>query len=338
MRKRQGNMHRRAKRPLFERLLSRSTRDFIHEGRETPGYSLYDWLHGYIYARFPYLYIGIGTGEHPLAKSLRPLIAGLSRLFSRRRTSTRIIAPVHSAQDATHTIADGYHGKVVPLAAAEQLVTVTHKITVNEPLRLPNLEHIIPYVRARDIILRNPDHMIALDCPCRSSRQNPCLPLDVCLIIGEPFASFVAEHHPNRSRRITPQEAVDILKAEDERGHVHHAFFKDAMLGRFYAICNCCACCCGAMQAQRRGTPMLTSSGYVSQVDDDLCLGCGNCTEFCQFGALSVLNGQAHVDEAKCMGCGVCLAHCEQGALSLRREPSKGEPLEIFNLIGALEQ
>jgi hypothetical protein len=26
-------------------------------------------------------------------------------------------------------------------------------------------------------------------------------------------------------------------------------YYKDAMLGRFYAICNCCACCCGAMQA-----------------------------------------------------------------------------------------
>jgi hypothetical protein len=25
--------------------------------------------------------------------------------------------------------------------------------------------------------------------------------------------------------------------------------YKDAMLGRFYAICNCCSCCCGAMEA-----------------------------------------------------------------------------------------
>lgn len=331
-------MHQSKKRPLFEKLLSPSTRQFIHEGRRTPGYSLYDWLHGYIYARFPYLYIGIGTGEHPLAKSLKPVVASILRLLPKKKTSAPTGALVHSARDATHTVADGYHGKVVPLAAAEQLVTVAHKLTLNEPLRLPNLEHIIPYVRARDIILHNPDHIIALDCPCRSSRQNPCLPLDVCLIIGEPFASFVAEHHPNHSRWITPQEAVDILKAEDDRGHVHHAFFKDAMLGRFYAICNCCACCCGAMQAQRRGTPMLTSSGYVSQVDDELCLGCGNCAEFCQLGALSLLDGQAHVDESKCMGCGVCLAHCEQGALSLRRETSKGEPLEIFNLMSALEQ
>jgi len=29
---------------------------------------------------------------------------------------------------------------------------------------------------------------------------------------------FVEEHHPRRSRRITPEEAVEILRAEDERG------------------------------------------------------------------------------------------------------------------------
>jgi tRNA (Thr-GGU) A37 N-methylase len=28
--------------------------------------------------------------------------------------------------------------------------------------------------------------------------------------------------------------------------------YKDAMLGRFYAICNCCSCCCGAMQAHQK--------------------------------------------------------------------------------------
>ena len=320
------------------RLVSSSTREFIREGRQTPRYSLYDWLHGYIYARYPYLYIGIGTGEHRLVKTLGPVIASVLRWLPHSETRKLPIErlPEHSASTATHTVADGYHGKVVPLAAAEQFVTVSRKLAVNEPISLPNLEHVVPYVRARDIILRNPDHIIALDCPCRSSRENPCLPLDVCLIIGEPFASFVAEHHPHHTRWITPDEAVDILKAEDERGHVHHAFFKDAMLGRFYAICNCCACCCGAMQAQQRGTPMLTSSGYVSQVDEILCIGCGDCVETCQFKALSVVDGHAWVDSNQCMGCGVCQTHCQQGAIRLQRAEYKGEPLELFYLIDAL--
>ena len=45
-----------------------STQEFVKEARRTPGYSFFDLLHGYVYARWPYLYIGIGTGEHWLAK------------------------------------------------------------------------------------------------------------------------------------------------------------------------------------------------------------------------------------------------------------------------------
>ena len=307
------------KRKSWFNLVWPSTRAFAREARRTPGYSLLDWLHGYVYARWPYLYIGIGTGEHPLARVFGSPVRWLARLF-----------PARSAGDTDRvTFADTYHGKVVPLEAAKQLVTV------EEGVSLTNLEQVIPYAQARDIVLQNPDHIVVLECPCRASRPNPCLPLDVCLIVGEPFASFVAEHHPRRSRWITPEEAVEILCAEHERGHVHHAFFKDAMLGRFYAICNCCACCCGAMQAWFHGTPMLASSGYVSRVAADLCIGCGTCADFCQFGALSVNDGLAAVDTAACMGCGVCVSQCAEGAISLVRDPAKGEPLEIRDLIAS---
>jgi hypothetical protein len=40
--------------------------------------------------------------------------------------------------------------------------------------------------------------------------------MDVCLIAGEPFASFINEHHPNRSRWINSGEAIEILRAEEE--------------------------------------------------------------------------------------------------------------------------
>ena len=314
-----------------------STRAFIREARRLPGYSLFDWLHGYVYARWPYLYIGIGTGEHLLARKARPIIVWADRLI-KARGETRATAD-RRANDSYQKIpsagisfADTYHGKVVTLEAAKQLVTV------KQDINLGDLEHIIPYALARDIVLQNPDHIAVLDCPCRASRAQPCRPLDVCLIVGEPFAGFIREHQPDRSRWISSDEAVAILAAEHERGHVHHAFFKDAMLGRFYAICNCCSCCCGAMQAQRNGVPMLTASGYVSRQDANLCIGCGTCAEHCQFGAISVYDGLSFIDAAACMGCGVCVDKCEQGALSLILDEDKGVPLEINSLMSeALE-
>lgn len=310
-------------------LIRPSTREFIREARRAPGYSLIDFLHGYIYGRWTYLYIGMGLGKHPLAIKIASLLGRLGKLVITK--AAKVKAPNPSANDQTESngkisFADTYHGKVMPLESVKQLVLV------NEDIRLPDLEQVIPYKRARAIILQNPDHIVVLECPCRSARPNPCLPLDVCLVIGEPFASLVIQHHPKRARWITQDEAAQILQEEDERGHVHHAFFKDAMLDRFYAICNCCACCCGAMQAHQSGSTMLASSGFICQVDEALCIGCESCLEYCQFGALLLINGYAHVDIAACMGCGICQDKCEQGALSLVREVSKGAPLEIHTL------
>ena len=45
-------------------------------------------------------------------------------------------------------------------------------------------------------------------------------------------------------------------------------YYKDAMLGRFYAICNCCSCCCGAMQAHQHGTPMPASYDCLGTVQN----------------------------------------------------------------------
>ena len=304
---------------LKDLFIKPSTRAFFEEAGKIPGYSLFDKLHGYFYARWPYLYIGIGTGEHPLAKWFAPFAGWFNKLATDHKNG--------EAPDAQISFADTYHGKAVPLETAKQLVSI------HEDLHVHDLEQVIPYKRARSIIMKNPGHIVALECPCRASREHPCLPMDVCLIVGDPFASFIREHQPGRSRWITSEEAVAILQAEDDRGHVHHAFFKDAMLDRFYAICNCCECCCGAMQAHRNGTPMLASSGYVSKVDEDLCLGCSDCGTFCQFGALEVVDGVNTVVYDKCMGCGVCVSKCEQGALTLVLDTAKGIPLEVCSLM-----
>lgn len=306
------------KRPFWT--ISPATRAFFREGKRTRNFSFFDALHGYIYGRWIYQYIRIGTGEHPLSKPIFRLAA----LFEK--------AGKYFGIRPTKTFADTYHAKVVSLEGARQLVTV------NKPVQILDLEQVIPYSRARDIILCNPDHITLLDCPCRAARPNPCLPQDVCMIIGEPFASFVLEHHPAKSRAINQQEALKILEAEHKRGHVHHAFFKEAALNRFYAICNCCNCCCGAIQAMRNGIPMLASSGFVAKVDGEKCVHCGRCVDHCQFQALFKEGKKVRFDEAKCLGCGVCADICSKGARTMELAPGRGVPLEIRKLVEAQEE
>jgi len=296
-----------------------STREFFREGKRTEDYSFYDFLHGYSYIKWPYLYIGVALGEHRLSKFLQPFFLFLSKILTP-------FSDDHISNGGDDW-ANSYHGKVVPIDEAKRLVSIKEEITITD------LEPVIPYTKAKDIIMKNPENIAVLDCPCRVSRQDPCYPLDVCLIIGDPFVSFILEHQPEKARQISPVEAMQILQEEHERGHVHHAFFKDAMLNRFYAICNCCSCCCGAFHAHQTGTPMLIASGYSAEVNPELCEGCGSCQECCQFFAIEVQDEIAIVNHEACFGCGVCVDKCDNNAIVLREDPSKGIPLEIHKLM-----
>jgi hypothetical protein len=62
-------------------LIKPSTLEFVRQARQTRGFSAWDWLHGYVYARWPYLYISVGTGEHWLAKLLGPPVGFVTRLI-----------------------------------------------------------------------------------------------------------------------------------------------------------------------------------------------------------------------------------------------------------------
>lgn len=309
-------------------LLKPSARRFFEEADRLPGFGLSKRLHGYLYLRWPYFYIGMLTGQHPLARGLARISAWLDKLAPGRAKAKR---GRHSQERAAFAkrFAESYHGKVIPTEEATKLVKIGREVSLTAP------ESVVPYATARDIVLKQPEHIVVFDCPCRAVRQNHCSPMDVCMAVGEPFASMLLEHHQDRhARRVSADEAVGILKAENARGHVHHAFFKDVALGRFYAICNCCSCCCGAINAHKHGTPMLASSGYVVVVDEERCVGCGNCAKFCQFGALKARDRKLSIRAARCMGCGACVSKCPKQALSLKAAPERGAPFQVDALLG----
>ncbi|MBU2591199.1 MAG: 4Fe-4S binding protein [Nitrospinota bacterium] len=229
-----------------------------------------------------------------------------------------------------------YHSKVIRLDDASRI------IKLNRNVELRNLEQVIPFKQANDIILKNPQNIIVYECPCRAQKDDPCRPTDVCLVIGDPFVDLVRMFHPYRSRGITSDEALKIIKEEDARGHVHTAWFKSAMLNRFFAICNCCKCCCLGMKFMREyGVKMLIPSGYLSTINEK-CTLCGKCFKACQFEAIELKeNGDKkvyRVNHAKCFGCGICEGACEYEAISITLAPEKGIPLNIEALAGKPEE
>ncbi len=281
------------------KLFMPSTLKFIQEGGLIRFLNL-STLHGYIYMRWQKSYI---------------------RLFINQ------IGP-RSSQSARQWWANQYHSKVLTEQQAKTLVAI------NQNIPYQDLEQVIPYPVARTILLAASPKITVYECGCRLARQNPCTPTQVCMFIGEPFASFMLEHHPEESKALSQAEALELLKSEHERGHIHTAWFKNAMLDRFYVICNCCKCCCGGIETMvKYGIPMMSSSGYIAKADESLCVSCGTCADFCPFGALSV-DGHSMIDWDKCMGCGVCVDQCPNGALSLVRDEQKGIPLDMKILVG----
>ena len=70
------------------------------------------------------------------------------------------------------------------------------------------------------------------------------------------------------------------------------------------------------------GVPtVIASSDFVAVVDSDLCAGCGDCLDRCQFWALALPNDVALVDAGCCVGCGLCVTVCPTEALHLERRP-----------------
>ncbi len=220
-------------------------------------------------------------------------------------------------------LSDRFHCKVLTHDLARAIVAVDRNIPIRD------LEQIIPYPMARELVLKSPPEIAVYDCACRAAKPDHCEPVRVCMIVGRPYVEFILKYHPENSRRIGREEALALLRAEHERGHLHSAWFKDAMGGRFYAICNCCKCCCLGIEAMTRyGTPMVASSGYVARVVDASCTACASCAETCPFGAIRV-DGTASVSWEACMGCGVCEGRCPAGAIALFRDERKGVPLDV---------
>ncbi len=221
-----------------------------------------------------------------------------------------------------------YHGKVVTLDQAEAIISVDRDISLRD------LEQVVPYAMARKFMLNAPADIVLLECACRRALGSDCQPSQVCMIIGKPFTDLVLAEQPETSRRVTQEEALEVLRQEHERGHMHTAYFKDAMLNRFYSLCNCCKDhCLGIRMMNRYHTSFLTPSGFSIKVDPGTCTSCGKCVDACPFDAVTSEGRTIVNDTETCMGCGVCVGSCPQNARSLVRDESRGVPLDVREMV-----
>lgn len=159
------------------------------------------------------------------------------------------------------------------------------------------------------------------DCICRVQKgligQACDHPVENCLIFAPVENAF---EQSEDIRPLTKEEAFGVLREAEEAGLVHSS--GNYRTGNTY-ICNCCTCSCGVMRgiAEFGIQTAVARSAFRAVVEPEECVGCGNCLDRCQFGALSLVDGTALIDPNRCAGCGLCVTRCSVQALRLERAP-----------------
>lgn len=163
-------------------------------------------------------------------------------------------------------------------------------------------------------ILRNSRSYALAPCACRTKHKRCDNPLEVCFYTNDVADKKVEQ---GAARRVSLQEATEVLKLANEHGLVHLTIYNPEQ--HVYALCSCCECCCHDIEFMKKlGRPDLVAhADYVAVVDKDACVQCGACVERCVFGAQSGEAGAVVFDQGKCYGCGLCVTTCASNGIKM---------------------
>ncbi|MFH1589925.1 MAG: 4Fe-4S binding protein [archaeon] len=171
-------------------------------------------------------------------------------------------------------------------------------------------------------------------CYCRHKMEHKGLacnkPQDVCLTFNT-AAKSLSKH--GVAKKISKAEAKKILDKCVGLGLVQ---IGDNVQNSVSWICNCCSCCCEAIQAYKKlGYNMHIKTNFYPKNNYENCTGCGVCSIKCPVDVITMVekNGkkQPVVDLDKCFGCGVCVRFCPKGNITMeRRKETAFVPKDSF--------
>lgn len=178
--------------------------------------------------------------------------------------------------------------KVTPMVPPGGAGIGMHVIPVEQAIDAKNtsldIEHISYWLKKYE------GHLSVGICSCRYGRSklnegcgDSCE--EWCIGVGD-MADYCVE--TNKGRKITYEEAIQILKNAEANGYVHQITNIDGE-NKIFAICNCNVNICNALRtSQLFNTPNMSRSAYTAHIDIDKCVACGKCVEYCPSGAVKL--------------------------------------------------
>ena len=163
------------------------------------------------------------------------------------------------------------------------LRTIPVKESIEVDTRIASYEEVKTYIEAAK-------SFSVADCACRTGARllgKGCehTHVDTCIQLGDGADYLV---RTGRARRVTKEEALDILKDMERNGLVHQ-IWNQLGANKSTFICNCCGCSCTSLKALNlMNLPDANRSNYVAKIDPEKCVGCGACVEDCNVNALAL--------------------------------------------------
>ena len=203
---------------------------------------------------------------------------------------------------------------------------------IHEPILTDdNALHVLDYERSTHII-ETASHMGVSMCYCRHKKEhlnkNCDTPMDICMTFNNTADSLIRHGH---ARKIDKSEGLDLLQTAYDNNLVQ---FGENVQKRVSFICNCCSCCCEAMNAARKFGIMnpVHTTNFIPQVETQNCNGCGKCVNVCPVEAMTLVSAnnpakpkmkQARLNKDICLGCGLCAKVCNKDNINLKLRPKR---------------
>ncbi|MCP4760938.1 MAG: hypothetical protein GY870_04090 [archaeon] len=265
--------------------------------------------------------VNVGSFEYTFMGSLDP-----NKADENKKLAALFTKVFDDLRDSVQSDYDNMVSFMSTLPAVDRTVPVYKnfesgkEIEINKTIDVPD-EVILPAQKVEEIINKF-DEIAVAHCFCRHHQYiegNTCKQVDPtaenCFTFGK-SARHVTKH--GFGRMVSKEEALEILYKTEELGLVHKAYHPNFDTSRDEtSICNCCNCCCGNSPSNAIAV-IVNSSNFLSNINQENCVGCGTCVEKCHTGAI-ILNSddKAERDENQCIGCGVCASFCPEEAISL---------------------
>ena len=202
------------------------------------------------------------------------------------------------------------------------------EVALNKPLT--SQQQTLPAGEVYKLIEKYGDELAIMNCFCRQYKNindmDPCdqgLPLETCMSFGAISTQMVEN---GGARRITKEEAIELLASFEEKGCIHTTFHyennadKDEMV-----ICNCCKDCCLLYSRWLTGSlsKIYTRAFYSPKMlDESKCVGCNLCGKYCPTEATYYDKNKKKLvfNYEKCIGCGQCVNQCKFGVREMVKD------------------